>query len=75
MGVRQRLPDCRLTQEMASGLANSRWVTKGLYDRAAEALGNVGITDVIGLIGFYTRFSMTLAFCDVPAGASGMTWW
>jgi hypothetical protein len=31
--------------EMATCLANSRWVAKGLYDRAVEALGHVGITD------------------------------
>ncbi len=58
--------------EMAKCLSESRWVSKGLYDRAVEALGHVGITDVICLIGFYTSVSMTLAFYDVPAGAEGM---
>lgn len=58
--------------EMATCLANSRWVSKGLYDRAVEALGHVGITDVICLMGFYTSVSMTLAFYDVPAGAEGL---
>src|SRR6266853_1047305 len=58
--------------EMATCLANSRWVAKGLYDRAVEALGHVGITDVITLMGYYTSVSMTLAFYDVPAGAEGM---
>ena len=58
--------------EMATCLANSRWVAKGLYDRALEALGHVGITDVICLMGYYTMVSMTLAFYDVPAGAEGM---
>jgi 4-carboxymuconolactone decarboxylase len=42
------------------------------YDRAVEALGHVGITDVICLMGFYTSVSMTLAFYDVPAGATGI---
>ena len=58
--------------EMAICLSNSRWVSKGLYDRAVEALGHVGITDVICLMGYYTSVSMTLAFYDVPAGAEGM---
>ena len=58
--------------EMAMALANSRWVPQGLYDRAVKALGHVGITDVITLIGYYTSVSMTLAFYDVPAGAMGM---
>ena len=53
-------------------LANSRRVATGLYDRAVEALGHVGITDVICLMGHYTSVSMTLAFYDVPAGAQGM---
>ena len=43
-----------------------------VYDRAVDALGHEGITDVICLMGFYTSVSMTLAFYDVPAGATGM---
>ena len=61
----------QVVYEMATCLANSRWVSKGLYDRAVEALGHEGITDVICLMGFYTSVSMTLAFYDVPAGATG----
>ena len=62
----------QVVYEMAMCLANSRWVPKGLYDRAVEELGHVGITDVICLIGYYTMVSMTLAFYDVPAGAQGL---
>ena len=62
----------QVVYEMAMCLTNSRWVSKGLYDRAVEALGHVGITDVITLIGFYTCVGMTLAFYDVPAGATGI---
>ena len=58
--------------EMATCLANSRWVSKGLYERAVEALGHVGITDVITLMGFYSSVAMTLAFYDVPSGATGL---
>ena len=57
---------------MAICLGNSRWVSKGLYDRAVKELGRVGITDVITLMGYYTSVSMTLAFYDVPAGAPGI---
>jgi 4-carboxymuconolactone decarboxylase len=63
----------QVVYEMAVCLANARWVSKGLYDRALEALGHVGITDVISLMGFYATVSMTLAFYDVPAGAQGIT--
>ncbi len=58
--------------EMATALANSRWVSQGLYNRAVKALGHVGITDAITLMGYYSAVSMTLAFYDVPAGAPGM---
>jgi hypothetical protein len=58
--------------EMATTLANSRWIPQGLYDRAVKALGHVGITDVIALMGEYTAISLTLAFYDVPVGAPGM---
>ena len=62
----------QVVYEMAICLTSSRWASKGLYDRAVEALGHVGITDVITLMGFYTSVSMTLAFYDVPAGAAGI---
>ncbi len=62
----------QIVYEMAICLAHARWVSKGLYERALEALGHVGITDVIGLMGFYTGVAMTLAFYDVPAGAAGL---
>jgi len=62
----------QIVYEMAICLSNARWVSKGLYDRAVTALGHVGITDVITLMGYYTSVSMTLAFYDVPAGAPGL---
>ena len=62
----------QIVYEMAICLGNSRWVSKGLYDRAVKELGRVGITDVITLMGYYTSVSMTLAFYDVPAGAPGI---
>jgi len=69
-----------IVYEMATCLSNSRWVSKGLYDRAVKALGHVGITDVFTLMcyynftlmGYYTSVSMTLAFYDVCDGAPGM---
>jgi 4-carboxymuconolactone decarboxylase len=62
----------QVVYEMAICLTNSRWVSQGLFDRAVEALGHVGITDVITLMGHYTHVSMTLAFYDVPAGSTGI---
>jgi 4-carboxymuconolactone decarboxylase len=62
----------QVVYEMATALANARWIPQGLHDRAVKALGHVGITDVITLMGHYTSVAMTLAFYDVPAGATGM---
>jgi 4-carboxymuconolactone decarboxylase len=62
----------QIVYEMATALANARWVPKGLHDRAVKALGHVGVTDVIVLMGYYTCVSMTLAFYDVPADAPGL---
>ena len=62
----------QVVYEMAICISNSRWVSKGLYDRAVEALDHVGITDVITLMGFYSSVAMTLAFYDVPADTPGM---
>ncbi len=65
-------PREQIVYEMATALSSARWVPRGLYDRAVALLGHVGITDVICLMGYYTSVSMTLAFYDVPAGATGM---
>ena len=62
----------QVVYEMATALANARWVSKGLYDRAVAALGHVGITDVITLMGYYTSVAMTLAFYDVPSDSPGL---
>ena len=58
--------------EMAIALTQGRWVPRGLYERAVKALGHVSITDVITLMGHYSSVAMTLAFYDVPDGATGM---
>jgi 4-carboxymuconolactone decarboxylase len=52
--------------ELATALANSRWIPKGLFDRAVKVLCHTGITDVTVLMGFYTAVSLTVAFYDVP---------
>jgi 4-carboxymuconolactone decarboxylase len=62
----------QIVYEMATVLAGARWVPRGLYQRAVEALGHVGITDVITLMGHYSSVAMTLAFYDVPDGATGI---
>ena len=62
----------QIVYEMAIVLSGGRWVSRGLHERAVKALGHVGVTDVITLMGHYTSVAMTLAFYDVPEGATGM---
>lgn len=62
----------QMIYEMVSTLIHTRWVSQALYERAVKALGHVGITDVMVLLGEYTAASLTLAFYDVPAGAPGL---
>jgi 4-carboxymuconolactone decarboxylase len=57
---------------MATCLANSRWVAKGLYDRAVEALGHVGITDVICLMGHNRRQYLCRAIFQYRSAADGV---
>jgi 4-carboxymuconolactone decarboxylase len=62
----------QVVYEMAMVLTQARWVPRGLYERAVKVLGHVSITDVITLMGHYSSVAMTLAFYDVPDGATGM---
>jgi 4-carboxymuconolactone decarboxylase len=57
--------------DMALALANGRLIPQDLYDRAVEALGHEGITDVIVLMGYYTSVSLTMNFYAVPVSGGG----
>jgi 4-carboxymuconolactone decarboxylase len=50
----------------------SRWISKGLYDRAVKVFGHTGITDVTVLMGFYTAVSLTVGFYECASSAPGM---
>ena len=62
----------RLVYEVASALIQSRYVPKGLYDRAVKELGNNGVTDLAIIMGYFTMVAFTLMFHDVPSFAEGM---
>ena len=73
-GLPVSFPDTReqVVYEVAMALAGGRLVSRGLYDRAVEALGHERVTDVIVLMGYYTAVSLTMNFYDVPAGSPGL---
>jgi 4-carboxymuconolactone decarboxylase len=62
----------QIVYEVASALTNSRYVPKGLYDRAVREIGNNGITDLALIMGYFTMVAFTLMFHDVPSFAQGM---
>jgi 4-carboxymuconolactone decarboxylase len=73
-GLPASFPDAReqVVYEVAMALAGGRLLSQGLHDRAVEALGHEGITDMIVLMGYYTAVSLTMNFYAVPAGSPGL---
>ena len=60
-----------MTYDVELALANGRLIPRDLYDRAVEALGYEGITDLIVLMGYYTCVSLTMNFYAVPVSGGG----
>jgi 4-carboxymuconolactone decarboxylase len=65
-------PRQQVIYEVAAALVNSRYVAKGLYERAVKLLGNNGVSDITLILGYYSMVSYCLAFHDVPSGAEGI---
>lgn len=65
-------PRQQVVYELASTLVIPRTVPLGLFRRAQELLGDVGIVDVAVLLGWFTMVCMTLGAFDVPANARGL---
>lgn len=65
-------PRQQVIYEVATALINSRYVAKGLYERAVKLLGNNGVTDLTVLIGYFSMVAFTLMFHDVPSFAEGL---
>jgi 4-carboxymuconolactone decarboxylase len=62
----------QVVYEVASTLVNSRYVPKGLYDRALKELGTNAISDLAVIMGYFTMVAFTLMFHDVPSFAEGL---
>ncbi|MHA1113622.1 MAG: carboxymuconolactone decarboxylase family protein [Alphaproteobacteria bacterium] len=57
--------DEALVHEFATTLYATRTVPQDLYDRAVAELGERGVVDLVGLLGYYALISMTLNVFDV----------
>jgi len=65
-------PRQQVVYEVSTALIHSRYVPKGLYERAVKLLGNNGVTDLTVLIGYFSMVALTLMFYDVPSCAESM---
>lgn len=55
----------RLVYDFAATLHRDRKVPEALYREAVDTLGETGVVELVGLLGYYTLVSMTLNAFDV----------
>ena len=58
--------------EFAKAVLENRRVNDSLFEQAVGALGQDGVVDLVGILGYYSLISMTINVFDVPlpAGAA-----
>ncbi len=64
---RPALPDAKaeLVYEYATTMHAERTVPQALHDRAVALLGEAGVVELVGVLGYYTLVSMTLNGFDI----------
>jgi 4-carboxymuconolactone decarboxylase len=55
----------RVVYDIANSLLKTRQVSADLYQRGVQALGEHGLTELIGVIGYYTFVSITLVTFEI----------
>ena len=65
-------PRQSVVYDLTSALLAGRIVPEGLYRRATDLLGDVGVTDLTATIGYFTAVALTLRVYEVPAHAGGL---
>lgn len=65
-------PEQATVHEFSKTLLESRRVSDDLFERAIAVLGQDGVVDLVGILGYYSLISMTINVFDVPlpAGAA-----
>ena len=58
----------QIVYEVATALIDSRYVPKGLYDRAVKELGNNGVTDLAIIMGYFSMVSFTAEALAIHTG-------
>jgi 4-carboxymuconolactone decarboxylase len=59
-------PDERAVYRFASELLRNRHVSDETYRAAIESLGQLGVVDLVGVLGYYGLISMTIKAFEVP---------
>ena len=59
-------PDQGTVSTFTKMLLKTRKVTDEVYDEAVAALGQDGVVDLVGIVGYYSMISMTINVFDVP---------
>jgi 4-carboxymuconolactone decarboxylase len=61
--------EAKTVYEFALALQKDRHVPQPLYDRAVAALGEPGVVDLVGALGYYALVAMTITVFDIdPQG-------
>ena len=63
---RWQMPEQKVVNAFTKMLLETRRVTDDVYDRAVGALGQDGVVDLVGIVGYYSMISMTINVFDVP---------
>jgi 4-carboxymuconolactone decarboxylase len=59
--------DERVVCDFVTTLHETRSIPEGLYRTTVAALGEQGVVELVGLLGYYTLISMTLNVFDIDA--------
>ena len=59
-------PDQGIVNSFTKMLLETRRVTDTVYDEAVTTLGQDGVVDLVGIVGYYSLISMTINVFDVP---------
>lgn len=65
-------PRQQVAYELSSALAAAQAIPAGLFRRARDLLGDVGIVDVTVFMVWFTAACLTLMAYDVPSSATGL---
>ena len=59
-------PRQAVVYDFVSTLLQERTVNQDLYDQAVAGLGELGVVDLVGIVGYYCLVSATLNVFDMP---------